>query len=166
MNNDIFIKSRVKIPSLVRVIKKKENYWDVYPPSKSRYYSNIIEEKHYIYSFLNENSTNNCLDFLHKFKKVNGEYPGLITNNKLKLLKKIADEEYDIQYDYETFVSMKERCLTNGIGLIGVVNFNYTFIDSFFGSKNVFNLHISAVDLLENEQPNYQRQIKNLNYLL
>jgi hypothetical protein len=43
---------------------------------------------------------------------------------------------------------------------------DYTFIDSFLGQKNVFNLSISAIDLLEDISLDNSEHIEHLNYLL
>ena len=66
----------------------------------------------------------------------------------------------------EHLQTLKKKCILNGIGLIGISEFGYTYLDTFFGQKNVFNLSISAVDLLADVSLDNQEQIENLNYLL
>ena len=61
---------------------------------------------------------------------------------------------------------LKKRCLLNGIGLIGISEFEYNFVETFVGAKNIFNLNLSAVDLLQNEECKNFEYIDNLNYLL
>ena len=85
--------------------------------------------------------------------------------NKLEENKN-TDENCLVYIDEEYLEGLKQRCLLNGIGLIGISNFEYTFIDHFLTKKNVFNLNVSAIDLLENENINCDQQIDNLNYLL
>ena len=76
------------------------------------------------------------------------------------------DENFLIYIDDEFYGGMKQRCLLNGIGLIGVTEFDYTYTERSMGKKNIFNLNISAIDLLEDERFEKIEQIDNLNYLL
>jgi hypothetical protein len=71
----------------------------------------------------------------------------------------------NIEYDEKLF-TLKKKCLINGVGLIGISHFDYNFIDSFFKQKNVFNLSISAVDLLDDISIGKAEQVDHLNYLL
>jgi hypothetical protein len=147
------------VPKLVKVIRKKDivktSIWTIPEPGRDKFYSSILDDRQYIYSFLNSRSSKNCYTFLKKYKEVNGFYPDLRKNT----LKKI-DENFIIYIDDEFYEGLKQRCLLNGVGLIGISNFEYTF------SENIFNLHMSAVDLLKNENINCDQQIDNLNYLL
>ena len=161
--NSFLIKSKVKEPMIIKVIKKKELYNTWWSPDKNKYYSSLLNDKQFIYSFLNERSADNCLNFIKKYKKLNGIYPNLTENSNNNTCS-LPDDELFI--DDELLKGLKSRCLINNIGLIGISHFDYTFIDSFFGKKNVFNLNISAVDLLENEEIDIDHQVDNLNYLL
>ena len=165
---NIFIKSHVKVPAVLRVIKKKDPepspWWSPYI-NRDTYYSGVFNDQQYIYSFFNEHSAERCISFLKHYKKIHGHYPTL-TKSSLHVKRMSNYLLCNIQSEEETVFSLKERCLTNGIGLIGIVNFDYSFIDSFFGSKNVFNLHLSAINLLEDSEPDLEKQVDNLNFIL
>jgi hypothetical protein len=155
----------VKIPKVLKLIRKKEiirDSWWTPEYGGDKYYSSIFHDKQYIYSFLTNESAETCEKFLKKYKSIHNRYPDLLPNKSFKKI----DNMNDIYIDEETIYAMKTRCLINNVGLIGISRFEYTFIDSFFGQKNVFNLHISAVDLLENDDINQEQRIDHLNYLL
>ena len=164
----IFTNTKTERPKIIKVIRKKEVFndsiWWSPRHGKDKFYSSIVNEKQYIYSFLSTTAANRCYAFLKKYKEVNGRYPDL--NGSHSKLNKNTDENCLVYIDEEYLEGLKQRCLLNGIGLIGISNFEYTFIDHFLTKKNVFNLNVSAVDLLENENINCDQQIDNLNYLL
>jgi hypothetical protein len=160
----------VKQPKILKVIRKVEpatngmGPWWSMAPKDDRYYSSMLNDKQYIYSFLTPASAENCLSFLKKFKEVNKRYPDL-SDERLKI-RKPNQSDFNIYIQDETIWSLKERCLCNNIGLVGITFFEYTYVDSFLGQKNVFNLSISAIDLLENESLDKEGQIEHFNYLL
>jgi hypothetical protein len=49
---------------------------------------------------------------------------------------------------------------------MGISSFEYTFYEKYLSQKNVFNISMSAIDLLENESISQIEHIDNLNYLL
>ena len=158
------LKKEINYPSKIKVIRKKSNYqksWWSLALTQDKYYSSIINDKHYIYSFIDENIAEKCKKFIEHYKTINNRYPDLsnsIIND--------PSDNFDIYIEDEILELMKERCLINGIGLINIIDFNYTYSKTFLQSKNVFNLNIFAVNLLENEIYDQNRQIDNLNYLL
>ena len=155
-----------KLPAKVYIIRKKHivqnyTYWTKPEIEQDTYFSNILEEKHYVYSFLNPNAVHRCYAFLKKFKEIKGTYPDLydgLTFNK--------EKEGDIYIETDTLYALKYRCLLNNIGLMGLTTFDYTYCETFLGKKDVFNLTISGIDLLEDEKLDYPTQIDHLNYLL
>jgi len=42
---------------------------------KGRYYSDILEKKHYMYGFLNKTSASLYMEFLREYKKKYSRYP-------------------------------------------------------------------------------------------
>jgi hypothetical protein len=152
-------------PSFIRIIKQRKNHersiW-CSPGSVDKIYSSMFNDKQYIYSFLTPESSKNCFQFLKKYKEVNGHYPDL---HGKKYLKDVSDD-VSIYIDDENLNVLKKKCLLNNVGLVGISDFSYSYIDSLFGKKNVFNLSISAVDLLDDENVDTDEQIEHLNYLL
>ena len=150
--------------SKIKVIRKKDNcqksWWS--PSSgQDKYYSSVFNDKQYIYSFTDQSVAEKCKNFIEHYKSVNNRYPTLsnsIIND--------PSDNFDIYLEDEIIELMKERCLLNGIGLINIIDFDYTYSKTFLDYNNVFNLNISAIDLLENEICNQERHIDNLNYLL
>jgi len=160
----------IKPPKIVKVIRKKQNNFPETPwwsptHDSDRYYSSMLNDKQYIYSFLTPSSALNCFNFLKKFKEINKRYPDLSDGTKIRV-KDTMQNNFDIYMHDETIWAIKDKCLTNNIGLVGITYFDYTFVESFLGQKNVFNLSISAVDLLENETIDKEKQIEHFNYLL
>jgi len=157
------LKKEINHPVKIKVIRKKDNYqksWWSLNLVQDKYYSSLINDKHYIYSFTDEDVAEKCKNFIEHYKKINNRYPDLsnsIIND--------PSDNFDIYLEDEILESMKERCLINGIGLINIIYFNYTYSKTFLQYNNVFNLNISAIDILENETYDYNRQIDNLNYL-
>ena len=49
---------------------------------------------------------------------------------------------------------------------MGITTFDYTYCETFLGKKDVFNLTVSGIDLLEDEKLDYSTQLDHLNYLL
>ena len=92
--------------------------------------------------------------------------PILLIIDKISKLNKIDTTNISIYIDYEPTDALIQRCLINGVGLIGISEFEYNFVETFVGAKNIFNLKVSAVDLLENEECKLFEYIDNLNYLL
>jgi hypothetical protein len=163
-NNKIVSEKKIKKPNILYVILKRKNgnissWWS---PEKEndKYYSSVLDDKRHIYSFLELKSARNCLSFLQKYKQVNNTYPELHS----LLLKKEEDDE--IYTQQETIYSLTTRCLLNNIGLMGISSFEYTFYEKYLSQKNVFNISMSAIDLLENESISQIEHIDNLNYLL
>jgi hypothetical protein len=163
----VFSQTKQKIPQYVNVIKQKkirqhQTSWNS-PEHVDKLYSSRINEKVYMYSFLNLETAKKCFEFLKKYKEVNGYYPDLHGKHIKRVKEPI--ENY-IYIDDENLINLKKSCLLNGVGLIGISNFEYTFIDSLFGQKNIFNLNISAIDLLEHNTLDNSEHIEHLNYLL
>ena len=130
--------------------------------NKELYYSRMINDKQCIFSFLNVESSKNCLSFLEKYKKIHKKYPCPEQYKNTSPL----ENEFACYIDNKPIAVLKNRCLLNNIGLIGINYFDYTFYDNFAGEKNVFNVNISSVDLLTNEKITVEDQIDQLNYLL
>jgi hypothetical protein len=165
---------KINKPKTIKVIRKKEKLYSkngitTYVPSwwspkygHDKYYSSILDDKQYIYSFLDTTSSENCLSFLLKHKEIYNRYPDLHSSELFR-----NNEDCDpIYIDTENYSLMAQRCLINNISLIGISNFEYTFYERYLDKKNVFNVNISAVDLLENQILDTTEQVENLNYLL
>ena len=155
----------IKHQNLIKLIKTtppRHSWW--LPGTKPEmYYSSLLNDKHFIYSFLNEKSAERCVCFLNKYKQINNDYPNINVNDKLT---KNYTSDLEIYIEDESIHSIKYKCSVNNANLAGITYFDYTFVDSFLGKKNVFNLSISAVDLLENEKYDKEKQILHFNYLL
>jgi len=144
--------------NIVKVIRKRGDYWNSYP----KYYTSVLNERHYVYCFFNARDVNRCYDFLEKYKSVNGAYPSSFRYNKLS-----EAEDFQLEIDSESLIGLKKRCLLNDVGLIGVKDFKYNFIDKTFYKKNIFQIDFDAVDLLDGEpEPHHFEYIDNLNYIL
>ena len=117
----------------------------------TKYYYSFLNDRAVIYSFLNDDSAENCLKFLEKYKKINLRYPNQ------DLPSTFIQKELTI--DEETLVSMQERCSLSGVGLIGITDFRYSV------HLNHIDIDYRAVDLLENITINNYKIIDHLEYL-
>ena len=166
-NNNFKVNTRVKNkkPVLLNVIRKKNNlftsWWDNGGINEDPFYTGILNDRQYIYSFFNKDSTEKCVSFIKRYKLINGKYPGLEETNLQSI-----NEDSEVYIDLEPIESIKTRCLLNNIGLIGITNFEYTFYESYLDKKNVFNITMSGSDLLEQEIIDNTTKIDHLNYLL
>jgi len=157
----VLLKKQNKFPAKIKVIRKKDNYsWWAPKYGQGKYYSTTLDEKQYICSFFDDTSCKKFKKFIDHYKAVNNKMPNLLNQYDSKT----DIDNFEIYIEDEILDLMKERCLLNGVSLIGIINFEYTFVKS--ENMNVFNLNISAIDLLENESTDHDRQIDNLNYLL
>jgi hypothetical protein len=86
-NNNNFKVNRkvVKKPVLLNVIRKKNNcftsWWDNTGINEDQFYTGMLNDRQYIYSFFNKDSTEKCVSFIKKYKLINGKYPGLEETN-------------------------------------------------------------------------------------
>lgn len=165
--NRLSNRTNIKIPNVLQVIRKKnqfkptESYWLNTQLDKDTYYSNILEDKLYLYAFLNDRSAKQCYSFLQKYKAIYGEYP---STTELKQPTKFG-ENGEIYIDTDTAYSLSYRGLLNNIGIMGITTFEYTYCETFLERKNVFNLTVSGVDLLEDETIDSTTMKNHLNYL-
>jgi hypothetical protein len=157
----VLLKKQTKFPAKIKVIRKKDNYsWWAPKYGQGKYYSTTLDDKQYICSFIDNESSNKFKKFIDHYKAVNNRYPNILDENELNN----DSDNFEVYIEDEILDLMKERCLLNGVSLIGIVDFDYTFTKNV--NFSVFNLNISAIDLLENESTDNDRQIDNLNYLL
>lgn len=164
--NKVLNKTNVQVPNILHVVRKKtllrnDDYWSKSQRDRDNYYSNVLEEKLYLYSFLNNQSVQRCYSFLQKYNSVNGRYPSTCVNKNPT----IFEENCEIYIDADTRYSLEHRCLLNNIGLMGITTFEYTYCETFLERKNVFNLTVSGIDLLEDEEPDNITQVNHLTYL-
>jgi len=160
----IIPKSLKKNNNLVYVIRKKNiphlSWWE---NRGDTYYSSILKDtsnandKRSIYSFMDNKSAMNCLSFINKYKSVNNKYPDDSGDSD--------DSDGMLYVDTEPVFYLQNKCLLNGLGLIGITTFEYTFCKTFLDKNNVFNLTVSGIDLLEGYSLEVD-YIDHLNHLL
>jgi hypothetical protein len=165
--NKLISKTSIKIPNVLHVVRKKsllrnDDYWSKSQRDRDNYYSSILEDKLYLYSFLNNQSVQRCYSFLQKYNNIHGQYPS--TSESVKPT--IFDENSDIYIDSDTRYSLEHRCLLNNLGLMGITTFEYTYCETFLERKNVFNLTVSGIDLLEGQENDNVTQVNHLTYIL
>ena len=156
-----YIKNK-KDMNIVHIIRKN----DLTLPHT--YYSSVLQNKHYIYSFTSNETAKKCVNFLKHYRLKNNKYPDVYGNNHELILEDCKQPilENDIYIDIDTISSLKTRCMINNIGLIAINEFDYIYLDFFLNQRNVFNLNISGIDLLEGEEIDYNKQLEHLKYLI
>ena len=120
-----------------------------------KYYSSILNEKHYIYSFLTSYAARNCYSLLNKYKEVNKKYPENELNNKLTTskdqLQNVTSTSSGIYIEDESFEKLKRQCGLNGISLLGITKFEYTYEDSVYLKKNIFDITMEASEIISED---------------
>jgi hypothetical protein len=154
-------------PDIVKVIRQRKtntltNWWNSSNDADT-FYSSILNEKQYICCFYNNKNAEKCMEFLKKYKEINHRYPDLHGNKKA--LHYIEQNE-ELYIDIQSVHFMKSKCLLNNIGLIAITNFDYNYIERILGQRNVFDINISTIDLLDSELLGKDKYIDHLNYLL
>jgi hypothetical protein len=87
---------------------------------KHMYYSDIIEDRHYIYGFLNKKHALDCLNFLNSYKKRYSRYPCI--EQKPALFKKYVSVD-PIRVNTEPLEYIQNKCAINGAKLLGITDF-------------------------------------------
>jgi hypothetical protein len=156
-----------RCPDLIKVIRQRKNNgslnWWSSSNDADTFYSSMLNEKQYICCFYEQKNAEKCIEFLKKYKEINNRYPDIHGNNKA--LHYIEQHE-ELYVDEQSVHFMKTKCMLNNIGLIGITHFDYTYINRVLGQRNVFNVDISAVDILESEIFGKDKYIDHLNHLL
>lgn len=145
-----------------RQYSKPQKSWWVRGPYQDKYYSSYLQNKHYVYSFQNNEAAKKCFQFLNEYKFRYNKYPDLCddtysvnSNNNVN-----NDETSDIYIDTDILTSIKYRCSVNNIGLMCIEHFDYQFINAPLGKGRFFNLDISGIDLIDEEELKLENQIK------
>jgi hypothetical protein len=106
------------------------------------YYTSLINNKHYLYSFKNAGIASKCVDFLKVYKQRYNMYPPI--NNEeyvpIKILsKKTTDDE--IHISTENVNNLLTLCGSTNMELLILNNFDYSM-----GSNNI-DVDFSAIDI-------------------
>jgi hypothetical protein len=147
LNNNVVYTIRKKENQL-----KKLNWWK--QDNKKEYYSNTLDDKRFIYAFFNQDDATRCLEFLNKYKKINGVYP-----TEQDRIKNIIP--FEIFIEEEAIYYLKHNCLLNNVGLMGIYSFDYT--QNIYGK---FDVDFKGQDLLEQENINLRTMMHQLEHLL
>jgi len=87
------------------------------------YYSDILDGPHCVYGFLTRESALKCMEFLVQYKTKYKRYPYIGQARKTKY-SGTADHVL-LEEDY--LEDMKNKCVLNGVHLIGIHTFDYSF---------------------------------------
>jgi hypothetical protein len=106
------------------------------------YYTSLINNKHYLYSFKNAGIASKCVSFLSDYKRRYNMYPPI--NNEeyvpIKIIsKKTTDEDLHISTEYVN--NLLTLCGTTNMELLILNNFNYTI------GLNDIDVEFSAIDI-------------------
>ena len=147
-----------------QVVKPQKTWW-VRGPYEDKYYSSYLQNKHYIYSFQNNEVAKKCFQFLNEYKFRYNKFPDLCDETYSRNIIN-NDDINDIYIDTDVLTSIIYRCSVNNIGLMCIENFDYQFINSPLGKGRFYNLDISGIDIIDNEEINLERQIKHYEELI
>ena len=110
----------MNVPQKVYVIK-----------NKMKFYTNVVDDKHCLYSFTNKRTANMCMNFLANYKHRYNEYPPINHENYVpeismykKPIQKIISEE--LQITNETTENMLSMCSWSKLELLVIDSFKYT----------------------------------------
>ena len=108
------------------------------------YYSDILDDRHYIFGFTYKKHASVCNRFLNDYKKSYGRYPStsqkMLYTNFIFTQNTTCIEEVDVE-------EMKMRCVVNGLNLFEIHNFDYQFIHeiNFSGTNLTEGLEVSPM---------------------
>jgi hypothetical protein len=90
--------------------------------NSTRYYSDILDNTHCMYGFMNKSSALKCRQFLVSYHVKYKRYPSM---GREYALKYIGSNE-PILLEEEPIEDMKNKCVLNGVHLVGIHTFDYS----------------------------------------
>ena len=108
------------------------------------YYSDILNGTHCVYGFLNRHSALKCKEFLIRYKKVYNRYPFI----GQVIVTKYSGAADTVILDENNLEEMKNKCILNGIHLIGIRDFEYSdYIEEVNFSGEILTEHLEVPDV-------------------
>jgi hypothetical protein len=90
--------------------------------NSTNYYSDILDNTHCMYGFLNKSSALKCRQFLVLYHMKYKRYPSM---GREYVLKYIGSND-PILLEEEPLEDMKIKCVLNGVHLVGIHTFDYS----------------------------------------
>jgi len=90
--------------------------------NSTNYYSDILDDTHCMYGFLNKSSALRCRQFLVSYKLKYKRYPSM---GREYVFKYVGSNE-SVLLEEEPIEDMKNKCVLNGVHLVGIHTFDYS----------------------------------------
>ena len=124
----------------------------------SLYYSDVLDERHYIYGFLHRTDSMRFTNFLKTYHKKYSRYPYIGQKNLvLRSTKRNTDSLF---IDIEPLESFQHKCVLNSTRLFGIEDFDY------IQEGGVDEIYISGGEIIGNFQPSFEAVVDNLKFLI
>ena len=122
------------------------------------YYSDVLDEKHYMYGFIRRVDATRFTHFLKIHHKKYNRYPYI--GQKNVVLRSTRPNTDSLFVDVEPLEMFQYKCIINGTNIFGIENFEYTDEDG------IIDARISGGELTQNAKPYLTEIVDNLEFLL
>jgi hypothetical protein len=120
-----------------------------------RYYSDVLEGTHCMYGFMNRNSALKCREFLLQYRNRHQRYPCIGQSKGFNFVGGCDT----VVLEEERIENMKNKCVLNGVHLIGIHTFEYSM-------NETEEVRLSGAILTEGAEVPQTVLRDNLEYLL
>ncbi len=120
-----------------------------------QYYSDVLDDTHCMYGFMNRQSALRCREFLVRYREKYDRYPFIGQSKGIKF----AGACHAVALEEEPIETMKNKCVLNGVHLIGIHTFEYSFHET-------EEVRLSGAILTEGTEVSHDVLCNNLEYLL
>ena len=121
------------------------------------YYSDVLDERHYMYGFLHRTDATRFTQFLKTYNKRHSRYPYIGQRNVV--LRSTRPNTDSLFIDVEPLEMFQYKCVINGTRLFGIENFDYT------DENGNIDAHISGGEIEGNFEPHLEAVVDNLEFL-
>ena len=118
-----------------------------------RYYSDVLGDNHCVYGFLNRDSALKCREFLVRYRVKHMRYPFI---GQAHVTKYTGIDE-TVLLEENILEDMKNKCVLNGVHLIGIHTFDY---------QSTEEVRLSGTILTEDYEADQDYIKENLEYLI
>ena len=117
------------------------------------YYSDVLGDTHCVYGFLNRDSALNCREFLVRYRMQHKRYPFI---GQVKVTRYTGTDD-SVLLEERTLEDMKNKCVLNGVHLIGIHTFDY---------QSTEEVRLSGTILTEDYEAEQEYIKENLEHLI
>ena len=121
------------------------------------YYSDVLDERHYMYGFLHRNDATRFTYFLKSYHKKYSRYPYI--GQKNLVLRSTRPNADSLFIDVEPLEMFQRKCVLNSTKLFGIEDFD------FYQEDGIDEVHISGGEITSDFEPSLEEVVDNLEFL-